>query len=84
MHAIALVLPQTYAIDAVRRHLHATTDASPPTLGSLSAVQSEIAVLTLWAFILLMLGLGSFSLGLAKAQHDGRPSCWVQSGLNPG
>jgi ABC-2 type transport system permease protein len=77
LHAVALLLPQTYAIDAVRRLLNVTADAPLVTLGTLSAVQSDILILTAAAIILLALGIGAFSLGMAKAQRDGGLSRWV-------
>lgn len=77
LRAVAHVLPQTYAIAAVRRLLNVSTDPPLLRLGTLSAVQSDLLILTLAAIILLALGMGSFSLGMAKAQRDGGLSRWV-------
>ncbi len=77
LRAVAQLLPQTYAIDAVRRPLNVTTGTPLLTLGSLSVVQSDILILTASAIILLAPGISAFSLGMAKAQRDGGLSRWV-------
>ena len=42
-----------------------------------------VVILTVSAVVLLMLGVGSFSLGFSKSQRDGGLSRWVKSGLSP-
>jgi len=77
LYGIALFLPQTYAIDAVRRLLNVSTDAPLVTFGSLSAVQTDLLILAVSAIALLTCGIATFSLGVAKAQRDGGLSRWV-------
>ncbi len=78
LHALAMLLPQTYAIDAARRLLLANA-GSPPLLeiGSLSAVQADPIALACAALILPALGAALFAAGLAKARNDGGLSRWT-------
>jgi hypothetical protein len=77
LHALALLLPQTYALDAARRLL--LNSASTPALlhvAHLSAVQSNLLALGVAALLLPCLGAGLFT-GLAKARNDGDLSRWT-------
>lgn len=78
LHALALLLPQTYALDAARRLL--LNSAGTPALlhaGQLSAPQSDLLALGVAALVLPGLGAALFAAGLAKARNDGGLSRWT-------
>jgi ABC-2 type transport system permease protein len=78
LHAVALLLPQTYAIDAARRLL--LPGASLPPLvgtGGLSPVASDLAALSVLSAVVLAAGTVLFRAGLEKARRDGGLSRWV-------
>lgn len=77
LHTLALLLPQTYAIDAVRRLL---LDDDQPLLaqfGSLSPLATDLVILSIATSITVTLGAVCFQLGLCKARADGALSRWA-------
>ncbi|MGI8404688.1 MAG: ABC transporter permease [Thermomicrobiales bacterium] len=77
LHTLALFLPQTYAIDAVRRLL---LDDDQPLLaqfGSLSPLATDLVILSIATSITVTLGAVCFRLGLRKARADGALSRWA-------
>ena len=78
LHALAMLLPQTYALDAARRLLLPATQAQALLrLGGLPALQSDLIALACAALILPALGAALFAAGLAKARNDGGLSRWT-------
>lgn len=78
LHALALLLPQTYALDAARRLMLGS--AGTPALlhiGLLSTVQSDLLALGIAAVILPGVSAALFAAGLAKARNDGGLSRWT-------
>lgn len=77
LHTLALLLPQTYAIDAVRRLL---LDDDQPLLaqfGSLSPLATDLVILSIATSITVTVGAVCFQLGLCKARADGALSRWA-------
>jgi ABC-2 type transport system permease protein len=78
LRAAALLLPQTYAIDAARRLLLPDARLAPLLGGDASrAVVTDLVALVVLSAALLALGALLFSLGLEKARRDGGLSRWV-------
>ena len=78
LHVLAMVLPQTYTIDAARRLLLPGTDLSPLFgQGVMSPIQFDVVVLLASAVVLQLLGWLLFGMGLRKAQADGGLSRWA-------
>lgn len=84
LQKIGLCLPQTYAIDAVRRLFlgisPSTITLSPQEWFSftpLGALGADILILCLFLLFLLPMGFLSFKLGLKKAKSDGCLSRWT-------
>jgi ABC-2 type transport system permease protein len=78
LKAAALLLPQTYAIDAARRLLLPGTRLAPllPDTG-LPPVAADLAALVVLSVALVVLGTALFWAGLEKARRDGGLSRWV-------
>jgi ABC-2 type transport system permease protein len=77
LYALARLLPQTYAIDALRRLLLAD---HPPTLariGSLSPLASDLLLLTCFTTVTTIAGFTTFRAGMRKARADGGLSRWA-------
>ena len=77
LHTLALLLPQTYAIDAVRRLLLGGNQPVLMILGSLSPLETDLVILTLATSITVTLGTVCFRFGLRKARADGALSRWA-------
>lgn len=82
LQKIGLCLPQTYAIDAVRRLFlrisPSTITLSPQEWFSFTTpLGADILILCLFLLFLLPLGFFSFKLGLRKAKSDGCLSRWT-------
>lgn len=75
--AIALIFPQTYAVDIARRALMTSTDWQPLLQGSLPPIQTDFLALGVLSVISVSLGVLTFCAGLAKAQRDGGLSRWT-------
>lgn len=74
----ALLLPQTYAVDAAHRLLlPAANTPRLPILAFLPLVQADLAVLLVLALLLPVAGLRLFVVGLNKARRDGGLSRWM-------
>ncbi len=68
---ISKILPQTYAIDAIRRVLLNGEGLSSPS------IQLTIVYLIVFSIILLPLGMFMFNLGIRKAEKDGTLARWM-------
>ena len=78
LRALARCLPQTYAIDLARRRLLAGEDLEPIVrFGSLSASQSDLMMVALFALVVPVLGAWCFRMGMRKARKDGGLSRWA-------
>jgi ABC-2 type transport system permease protein len=78
LHVLAMVLPQTYTIDAARRLLLPGTHLSPLIRQEvMSPIQFDLIVLLASALVLQLLGWLLFGIGLRKAQADGGLSRWA-------
>lgn len=81
LQKLALCLPQTYAIDALRRLFLATSPrgVTLATQGwfSLAPLSADVLILCFLLLLLLPLGLLFFKLGLRKAKNDGCLSRWT-------
>lgn len=77
LFALARFLPQTYAIDAVRRLILADDRAPLFPVGTLSPLVSDIVILFISTLITVVLGALAFLAGLRKARADGGLSRWA-------
>lgn len=68
---ISKILPQTYAIDAIRRILLNSEGISS------HSIQLTIAYLIIFSIILLPLGIFMFNMGIRKAEKDGTLARWM-------
>jgi ABC-2 type transport system permease protein len=73
LYTISRLLPQTYALEGIRRILN------NPNLNPLndSIVISDIVFLIIFSIILLPLGIIIFRHGLHKAEKDGKLARWA-------
>lgn len=78
LRTVAMALPQTYAIDAVRRLL-GVADGREALIEApgLSPLQWDVVILAVSAVVIGATGLWVFTLGMRKAQRDGGLSRWV-------
>ncbi len=77
LFALARFLPQTYAIDAVRRLLLGKDRPVLAQLGSLSPLETDLLIIVISAVVTVALGTICFRLGLRKARADGALSRWA-------
>ena len=68
---ISKILPQTYAIDAIRRVLLNGEGISSPS------IQLTIIYLIIFSIILLPLGMFMFNIGIRKAEKEGTLARWM-------
>ena len=71
IQVISKVLPQTYAIDAIRRILLNGEDISEPF------ILQAIIYLVVFSVVLLPLGMWMFNLGIKKAEREGTLARWM-------
>ena len=77
LHTLALALPQTYAIDAVRRLLLAGDQPHLIQFGSLSPLETDLVILIIATGVTTTIGTACFRFGLRKARADGALSRWA-------
>jgi ABC-2 type transport system permease protein len=78
LYHLALLFPQTYALDAARRLLLPAADWPPlPIHSVLPPVQADFVVLIVLAVIFSALGAVLFTAGITKAKRDGGLSRWT-------
>ena len=78
LQVMAKALPQTYAIDAARRLLLESPGTAPlATIGGLTPLATDFAILAGFAVTLPAIGAWVFAVGLRKAQADGGLSRWA-------
>ncbi|MBU3902247.1 MAG: ABC transporter permease [Candidatus Thermoplasmatota archaeon] len=68
---LSKILPQTYAIDAIRRVLLNGEGISSPS------IQLTIVYLIVFSIILLPLGMFMFNIGIRKAEKEGTLARWM-------
>lgn len=74
----ALLLPQTYAVDAAHRLLLPSANTPRlPLLAFLPPVDADLAILVIFALVLPLVGLRLFAAALTKARRDGGLSRWT-------
>jgi ABC-2 type transport system permease protein len=71
VQTLSKILPQTYAIDAIRRILLNGEGITSPT------IQLTIVYLVIFSIVLLPIGMWMFNRGIKKAEKEGTLARWM-------